>query len=88
MWLERFTIVVPTLVNPRLPYARAVYQPTWVELSLSAGCFAGFILLYVLFSKLFPIVSIWEVREGRQKGLEEAVERIKSYLPGAEGAAT
>ena len=88
MWLERFTIVVPTLINPRLPYERALYHPTWVEFSLSAGCFAGFILLYVLFSKLFPIVSIWEVREGREKGLEEAMERIKSYLPGAERVAT
>jgi Ni/Fe-hydrogenase subunit HybB-like protein len=59
-----------------------VYHPTWVEASLTAGCFAAFILLYVLFSKLFPIVSIWEIREGRAKGFDEAVERIKGYLPG------
>jgi Ni/Fe-hydrogenase subunit HybB-like protein len=81
MWLERFTIVIPTLVNPRLPYERGVYQPTWVEFSLTAGCFAAFILLYAVFSKLFPIVSIWEIREGREKGFDEAVERIKGYLP-------
>ena len=87
MWLERFTIVVPTLVNPRLPYPRGVYHPTWVEASLTAGCFAAFILLYVLFSKLFPIVSVWEIREGREKGFDEAVERIKGYLPGLSGAA-
>ena len=86
MWLERFTIVVPTLVNPRLPYPRGVYHPTWVEASLTAGCFAAFILLYVLFSKLFPIVSVWEVREGREKGFAEAVERIKGYLPGVSKA--
>jgi Ni/Fe-hydrogenase subunit HybB-like protein len=82
MWLERFTIVVPTLVNPRLPYQRGIYHPTWVEVSLMAGCFAAFILMYVLFSKLFPIVSVWEIREGREKGFDEAVERIKGYLPG------
>lgn len=81
MWLERFTIVVPTLINPRLPYARGAYQPSWVEFSIMAGCFAAFILLYVLFTKLFPIVSIWEVREGQEKSVEETVERIKSYLP-------
>jgi Ni/Fe-hydrogenase subunit HybB-like protein len=86
MWLERFTIVVPTLVNPRLPYPRGVYHPTWVEVSLTAGCFAAFILLYVLFSKLFPIVSVWEIREGREKGFDEAVERIKGYLPGVSEA--
>jgi Ni/Fe-hydrogenase subunit HybB-like protein len=87
MWLERFTIVVPTLVNPRLPYARGFYHPTWVEFSLMAGCFAAFILLYVVFSKLFPIVSVWEIQEGRKKGFEEAVDRIKGYLPGVGEAA-
>ena len=87
MWLERFTIVVPTLVNPRLPYERGFYWPSWVEVSLTAGCFAAFILLYVIFSKLFPIISIWEIREGRTKGFEEAVERIKTYLPPAEETA-
>ncbi len=87
MWLERFTIVVPTLVNPRLPYPRGFYHPTWVEVSLTAGCFAAFVLLYVIFSKLFPIVSIWEIREGRTEGFQEAVERIRSYLPGLGEAA-
>jgi len=83
MWLERFTIVVPTLVNPRLPYPRGAYLPSWVEISLMGGCFAGFILCYVLFTKLFPIVSIWEVREGREVGVRETTERVASYLPTA-----
>jgi len=81
MWLERFTIVVPTLVNPRLPYHRGIYIPSWVEISIMAGCFAMFILLYLFFTKAFPIVSIWEVQEGRERGVVEAEERIKSYLP-------
>jgi len=41
----------------------AVYQPTWVELSITAAALAGFVLIYLLFSKVFPIVSIWETRE-------------------------
>lgn len=40
-----------------------------------------FFLLYVLFTKLFPIVSIWEVQEGREAALKEAEGRIKTYLP-------
>ena len=63
MWLERFTIVVPTLSNPRAPIHSFVYWPSWVEWSLMAGCFAAFILLYMGFTKLFPIVSIWELQE-------------------------
>ncbi len=82
MWLERFTIVVPSLSNPRLPVEMAQYSPTWVEWSLMAGFFAAFILLYMLFTKLFPIISIWEIREGREIGVSETVERLKTYLPG------
>jgi molybdopterin-containing oxidoreductase family membrane subunit len=81
MWLERFTIVVPTLVNPRLPYERGIYIPSWVEWFILAGCFAFFTLLYMIFTKLFPIVSIWEIREGREKSLAEVEERLRTYLP-------
>lgn len=82
MWLERFTIVVPTLINPRLPYPRGAYHATLVEVAITVGAFAGFILLYMVFTKLFPIVSIWEVQEGREHALKEAEKRIKTYLPG------
>lgn len=85
MWLERFTIVVPSLVNPRLPYARGVYHPTLVEFAITAGCFAAFILLYMTFTKIFPIVSIWEIEEGRESSLQEVHERVKGYLPGMGG---
>jgi len=81
MWLERFTIIVPTLVNPRLPWPHGIYVPSWVEIAITAAFFATFTLLYMVFTKLFPIVSIWEVREGREKGLEAVEERIRGYLP-------
>ncbi len=82
MWLERFVIVVPTLTNPRLPNEELVYFPTWVEWSILAGCVSFFILLYMIFTKVFPIVSIWEIREGRERSMAEVQERIKTYLPG------
>lgn len=86
MWLERFTIVVPTLINPRLATGTTFYHPTWVEALITLGCFAFFIFLYALFTKFFPIVSIWEIREGREKALAEVEERIKTYLPGESSA--
>jgi molybdopterin-containing oxidoreductase family membrane subunit len=85
MWLERLTTVVPSLANTRLPYASGVYTPSWVEWSMMAGFLAMFILVYMLCSKLFPIISIWEIREGREKGFAESRERIESYLPDWEG---
>jgi Ni/Fe-hydrogenase subunit HybB-like protein len=84
MWLERYTIVVPTLVNPRLPVEHHIYVPTWVEAAIMAGCFAAFLLFYVLFTKFFPIISIWEIQEGREQGVIETKKRVESYLPDRE----
>jgi molybdopterin-containing oxidoreductase family membrane subunit len=86
MWLERFLIVVPSLSNPRLPLTAATYTPSWVEWSLMAAFVATFIFLYAVFTKLFPIVSIWEIHEGREKSLEEVSARVQSYLPAPAGA--
>jgi Ni/Fe-hydrogenase subunit HybB-like protein len=81
MWLERFTIVIPTLSYPRLPFPQTIYYPTWVELGEFAGSLALFALFYLLFTKVFPIISIWEIREGREVGIKEVEERVRSYLP-------
>ena len=58
------------------------YFPSWVELSIMAGTFAGFVLVYMVATKFFPIVSIWEIGEGREKSLAEVSERVAAYLPG------
>lgn len=64
MWIMRYIIVVPTLSSPFLPGIQQplTYVPTVVEWSITAGAFAMFVLLYILFSKVFPIISIWELR--------------------------
>jgi Ni/Fe-hydrogenase subunit HybB-like protein len=66
MWLERFLIIVPSLSRKYLPYAwvTSPYRPTWVEISITAGTFAGMGLLYMLFSKVVPIISVWELKWG------------------------
>jgi Ni/Fe-hydrogenase subunit HybB-like protein len=62
MWLERYLIVVPTVATTRLPSAWTSYLPSWVEISITAATFAGMIALYLVFSKLFPVIAIWEYR--------------------------
>src|SRR5579863_9057296 len=64
MWLERFLIIVPSLSHKYLPYAFGSYRPTWVEITIMAGTFAAMALLYTLFSKFVPIISIWELKAG------------------------
>jgi Ni/Fe-hydrogenase subunit HybB-like protein len=74
MWLERYTIVVPALTRPRLPYEFGLYFPTWVEWSVTLGSIAIFMLLYVVFARIFPIISIWEVREAEHEPVPLAEE--------------
>jgi molybdopterin-containing oxidoreductase family membrane subunit len=79
MWLERYNIVVPTSVNPIWEIeAIGRYMPSWIELSIMAGACAGFILLYMVSTKFVPIVSIWEIREGREM-VHEVAERVARY---------
>jgi len=80
MWLERFNIVVPTSVHPRVEMA-ASYWPSWVELSIMAATFSGFVLVYMVATKFFPIISLWEIQEGREESVHEVSQRVASYLP-------
>lgn len=70
-WVKRYVIVVPTLMHPFLPVqgvpeSWSHYFPNWVEFSVTFGAVAGILLFITIFSKLFPIGSIWEVQEGEK----------------------
>ncbi len=82
MWLERLNIVIPSLASPRLEIGTSMYFPSLTEWSLFIGAMAVFVLGYVLFSKFFPVISIWEIEEGRKESIKEVEKRVKSYLPG------
>jgi Ni/Fe-hydrogenase subunit HybB-like protein len=80
MWLERWNIIIPTLTHPRLvPYS--TYAPTVTELSITAASIAFFGLMFLVFFKLFPAVSLWEVAEGRAaEGSQPQAEAPDSNL--------
>jgi Ni/Fe-hydrogenase subunit HybB-like protein len=68
-WVKRYIIVIPTLLHPFLPIQNvpeswSTYFPNWVEFSVTGGALAGIFLVITLFSKFFPIGSIWEIEEG------------------------
>jgi Ni/Fe-hydrogenase subunit HybB-like protein len=86
MWLERLIIVVPSFENPRMPFPIHFYFPSLTEISLFVGAVALFALGFMLFAKFFPIVSVWEIQEGRALGVGETEERIRSYMPEEEVA--
>jgi Ni/Fe-hydrogenase subunit HybB-like protein len=81
MWLERLIVVVPSLANPRLPFPTGIYIPSMTEISLFAAATSAFILGFMVFSKFFPLISIWELKEGREESVRLVSERLNEYLP-------
>jgi molybdopterin-containing oxidoreductase family membrane subunit len=68
LWVNRYIIVIPTLETPFLPIqdvrdAWIKYSPTWVEWSLTLAGISIFIMLFMLISKIAPIISISEMQE-------------------------
>ena len=72
MWLERFLIIVPTLSHKYLSYSWGSYRPRMPEILLLISTFGAMGLLYVLFSKFVPIISIWELKVGEQPEVVDA----------------
>ena len=75
-WLKRYLIVTPIMLHPYSPIQNvppnwSVYFPTWIEISIVSASLAGVLLVITLFSKLFPMISIWETLEGEGIDLEE-----------------
>ncbi len=64
MWFERYIIVPISLTINRMPFTWREYVPG-IEVPLGIGTLAFFILLYMIASKLVPLVPVWEVQEGQ-----------------------
>lgn len=82
MWVERYLIVAPSLTRSPLGFEPAVYIPSMTEIAITLGSMALFALCVLLFFKLFPAISVWEVEEGETI---EAVRRKARELVQAEG---
>lgn len=57
-------IVSPTFANGIYPWTMDHDQwPAWVQWGMVAGSFGWFNMLFMLFCKIFPSVSMYEVKE-------------------------
>ena len=63
MYTERFLIVTTSLSRQYLPDAWGLYIPSLVEISILVGSLGLFTTLFLIFVKIFPSVSIYEVKE-------------------------
>jgi molybdopterin-containing oxidoreductase family membrane subunit len=62
MWFERFVIIVTSLHRDYLPSSWAMYSPTWVEYMTLLGSFGLFFTLFLLFTRVLPVIAIAEVK--------------------------
>lgn len=62
MWFERFVIIVSSLSADFLPSSWSLYKPTIVELAILAGSFGLFFTAFLIFIRIFPVISISEVK--------------------------
>ena len=77
MFIERFLIVAGNLTRNYLPFNWGDYRPTWVSVSIVAMTFAGFIMFYMIFTRLIPYVPVWEVKQGRLRFGTRRVGRVE-----------
>jgi Ni/Fe-hydrogenase subunit HybB-like protein len=71
LWVNRYIIVIPTLETPFLPIQDTRpdwlrYTPTWIEWSLTLAGISVYGMLFMLVSKIAPIISISEM-QGKDK---------------------
>jgi molybdopterin-containing oxidoreductase family membrane subunit len=62
MWFERFVIIVTSLHRDFLPSSWTMYKPTIVEFGLLIGTLGIFFTAFFLFIRVFPMISISEVK--------------------------
>ena len=65
MYLERFLIIPGFLQRNRLPFNWGFYNPRGPEIFIPLGTLALFCLLYILASRVIPLIPVWEVLEGQ-----------------------
>lgn len=77
MWFERFVIIVTSLHRDFLPSSWAMYTPTMVEVGTMVGAFGLFFTLFLLFSRLLPMVAISELKGVNSYARHEADKQAK-----------
>jgi molybdopterin-containing oxidoreductase family membrane subunit len=65
MYIERYLIVPTTLGRNELPFDWGIYVPHLPESLITLGAFALVGFLYVLISRIIPLIPVWEVLEGQ-----------------------
>ena len=78
MWFERFVIIVTSLHRDYLPSSWTMFSPTFVDIGIFIGTIGFFFVLFLLYSRTFPVIAQAEVKSilkssgARYKALRDA----------------
>ena len=65
MWLERFLIIVPSLARKQaLSFNWSTYHPSVIEILIIIGGVSFVAMLVLLFAKVFPLIPVFDIKEG------------------------
>ena len=64
MWFERFVIIAGSLATNFMPGTWRFWHPSVTEMTVTAASFAWFFMLFSLFTRFLPIISMTELKEG------------------------
>jgi hypothetical protein len=62
MWFERFVIIVTSLHRDYLPSSWTMFSPTFVDVGIFVGTIGFFFVLFLLYSRTFPVIAQAEVK--------------------------
>jgi molybdopterin-containing oxidoreductase family membrane subunit len=62
MWFERFVIIVTSTHRDYIPSSWTMYYPTYVEMFIYIGTIGFFMMLFLIFAKVAPVIAIAEVK--------------------------
>ncbi|MEM6542400.1 MAG: molybdopterin oxidoreductase, partial [Bacteroidota bacterium] len=62
MWFERFVIIVTSLHRDYLPSSWTMFSPTFVDIGIFLGTIGFFFVLFLLYSRTFPVIAQAEVK--------------------------
>ncbi|UCE82178.1 MAG: polysulfide reductase NrfD, partial [Deltaproteobacteria bacterium] len=68
MWYERFVIIIGSVAHDFIPHAWGLYRPSGIEYGIMIGSFSLFFLLFLLFAKHLPSISMTEMKETLDHG--------------------
>ncbi|HEX4050114.1 MAG TPA: NrfD/PsrC family molybdoenzyme membrane anchor subunit [Steroidobacteraceae bacterium] len=72
MWLERFMLIVTSLYRDFVPSSWGMFYPTFWDIAFLVGSVGLFFVLYLLFVRLGPVMSMFELRKLVRKRTAES----------------